>query len=80
MNLGETIYKEILISDKYTLELKLIKCFKKDNNKYYIKVYLDKIRVYKYILYKDYRLYILENYYLIHLSTIYYLLIVEYLE
>ena len=45
-----TIYKEILISNKYTLELKLIKDIFKDNTKRYKKIRLDGFRVYKDIL------------------------------
>ena len=62
---SKTIYKEILERNKYTPKLKLIKDIYKTNTKYYRKIRLDGVRVYKGVLYKDLRLSVLEDYYLI---------------
>ena len=50
----ETINKEILISNKYTRNIKLINNICKDNTKFLRKTFLDEVRVYKNILYNNY--------------------------
>ena len=41
------------MNNKYTINVKMIQTRYKDNDKYYRKIYLIEIKVYKYILYKD---------------------------
>ena len=53
---GEIIYKKIRISNKLTPKLNLIKKIYKDNTFYYTKVNLNKVKVYKDILFIDRRL------------------------
>ena len=52
----ETIYKETLISNKYIPRLKLFKGICGYNIKRYIKLRLNRVTVYKDVLYKDRRL------------------------
>ena len=53
-DINKTIYKEILISNKYTTKLKQTKDIYKNNGKRYRKIRLDEVRFYKDILYKEY--------------------------
>ena len=55
-DLIEIIYKEILISNKYALELGLIKDIYNNNVYRYRKIRLNEVRVYKVVFYKKRRL------------------------
>ena len=54
MDSVDIIYKEILIYNKYTSILILVIILYEDITKYYIIRKLDRVRVYKVVLHKDY--------------------------